>query len=230
MKENAEFSCNTGRGGDLLVTALQNLVQIWGEALEIHLVGHSAGAIIVGHLLDVLAARGLEARVASIHLHAPACTVEFANRHYAPHEPLMKRLYLDILSDAAERDDTVGEVYRKSLLYLVSNALEPDLRTPLLGLANVRDPDYRAWDGSSSTGEALGNWRSAAALAGLDARTKEIAPGKVPVWKPADAGQPSAVARVSHGSFDNNIEVMARTLGRITGQQLVMPVDDLRGF
>jgi len=226
MKENAEFACNPSRGGDLLVSALQSLVQTWGEALEIHLVGHSAGSIILGHMLGVMAARGLEANIRSIHLYAPACTVQFANRYYAPHQDLMKRLYLSILSDQNERDDNVAAIYRKSLLYFVSNALEPDVRTPILGLANVLDPAYGSWDGSSSTGEMLGNWRSAVAGAGLAARTDMIDGDKVPV-----SLLPPTRISPSHGSFDNNIELVGRTLQRITGQAaLALPVTDLRGF
>jgi len=226
MKENAEFACNPGRGGDQLVSALQSLVQTWGDALEIHLVGHSAGSIILGHMLGVLAARGLEASIKSIHLYAPACTVQFANRYYAPHQELMKRLYLSILSDQNERDDNVAAIYRKSLLYFVSNALEPDVRTPILGLANVLDPSYGTWDGSSSTGEMLGNWRSAVAGAGLAERTELIADDKVPV----NLLPPTRISP-SHGSFDNNIDLVERTLRRITGQAaLAVPVTDLRGF
>lgn len=232
MKENAAFSCDSGRGGDLLVTALKNLLQIWGDRLDIHLVGHSAGAILLGHLLGVMAQRGLAGRVASIHLFAPACTVAFANRHYAPHEALMKRMYLYNLSQGNERDDTVGGIYRKSLLYLVSNALEPDVRTPLLGMAAVRDDNYRLWDGSSGTADALGAWRNAAALAGLNApdRTLDIASPKVAIWRPSGAGQAAAEQPAGHGSFDNNIDVIQQALQRITGAQLAMPVDDLRGF
>ena len=62
-------------------------------------------------------------------------TVQFANRHYAPNAELMKRLYIDLLSDRVERNDSVAAIYRKSLLYFVSNALEVDLRTPILGAA-----------------------------------------------------------------------------------------------
>lgn len=225
MKENAEFCCNPTRGGDLLVTALLNLAQTWGEQLEIHLMGHSAGSIILGHLLSVMAARGLDARVSSVHLYAPACTVQFANRHYAPHKELMKRLYLSILSEKNERDDNVAAIYRKSLLYFVSNALEPDIRTPLLGLANVLDPAYNAWDGSSATGEALGNWRNAVAASGLGARTRIIEPDKVVV------AAPDQRISTSHGSFDNDTEQISQTLSLITGQPaLGLPVTDLRGF
>ncbi|MHB1359506.1 MAG: hypothetical protein ACYCWC_07980 [Rhodocyclaceae bacterium] len=35
----------------------------------------------------------------------------------------------------------------------------------------------------------------------------------------------------SHGGFDNNVEMVATTLRRITGAaQLALPVDDLVGF
>lgn len=225
MKENAALTCETGRGGDLLVTALAKLAGTWGDAFELHLVGHSAGAILLGNLLTLLGARGMASMVTSVHLYAPACTVQFANRHYAPHADLMKGLHLDVLSDRVERDDTVAGIYRKSLLYFVSNALETDLRTPILGLANVGNPDHTGWDGSSATGEALRNWRAAAAHAGLEKRTTFIDRDKVV----ACTNPPKSIG-ASHGSFDNDVEVVSTTLQRITGGALTKPVDDLRGF
>ncbi|HEX4984783.1 MAG TPA: C1 family peptidase [Burkholderiales bacterium] len=224
MKENAEFASQSTRGGDLLVSALQKLAAAWGDRLEIHLVGHSAGSIFLGYLVDLLTARGLGERTTSIHLYAPACTVQFANRHYAPHAGLMQRLHLDILSDRVERDDNVAAIYRKSLLYMVSNALEGDLRTPILGLANVLDPSYKGWDGSSSTGEALGNWRQAVATYGVNKRTGIVDTDKVLTCRP------DVRINAAHGSFDNDIDVITRTLERITGGKLARPVDDLRGF
>jgi hypothetical protein len=225
MKENAELACNTGRGGDLLVTALNKLVETWGDAFEVHLVGHSAGSILLGHLLTLLASRGMDAMVRSIQLYAPACTVQFANRHYATHGALMQRMYLDVLSDSNERDDNVTGIYRKSLLYLVSNALETDLRTPILGLQQIGNKDYTGWDGSSATGEALRNWRAAAADAHLAKRTTTVDRDKIVMCK-----QPQITADASHGGFDNDVEVVAKTLERITGGALKTDVDDLRGF
>ena len=232
MKENAEFACSASRGGDLLVTALQQLNATWGEQLEVHLVGHSAGAIILGHLLTLLSARLPQLRVAGVHLYAPACTVQFANRHYAPQTQVMQRLYLYLLADAQERDDNVVSIYRKSLLYLVANALEPDIRTPILGLDNVRNAAYAGWDGSSSTGEALGNWRAAVEAAQLDGeRTTVVATRQVPVrmWQEGTAERVESIS-ASHGSFDNNLQVVTRTLERITGGKLAAKVDDLSGF
>ena len=116
-------------------------------------------------------------------------------------------------------------LYRKSLLYLVSNALESDLRTPILGLANVADPKYRGWDGSSSTGEVLGIWREAAKLAGLRERTVVVEWDKI-----LRSVKPAKTANANHGGFDNDVETITATLKRITRGPLKTPVDDLRGF
>ena len=226
MKENAELAFGSGRGGDLLITALQKLADTWGDALEVHLVGHSAGAILLGHLLTALAARRVSEKVSTVHLYAPACTVQFANRHYAPHAEIMKRLYMQVLSDRVERNDSVVAIYRKSLLYFVSNSLEVDLRTPILGLDNVFKQDYGGWDGTSSTGESLKAWRQAAASAGLNraGRLTVLDQDKVTV------ALPHRQIDAAHGAFDNDVAVVSKTLQDIRGGPLLSPVDDLRGF
>jgi hypothetical protein len=235
MKENAQLAFAPRHGGELLLDALQSLSTTWGEAFELHVVGHSAGSIALGHLLGALAARqhagrdeGLSARVASVHLYAPACTVAFANKHYANNSNVMDRLYLDVLSDRAERGDTLVSIYRKSLLYMVSNALESDLHEPLLGLARITDTADAGWDGSSDTGEALATWRAAALHSALADRTNLVDTDRIKVAIDS-AGQP-VTAAPSHGGFDNDITVVARTLERITGGPLAVPVDDLRGY
>ena len=233
MKENAELGFGAGRGGDLLLTALQKLIATWGEGLELHLVGHSAGSIILGHMLSAMAARSVANKVSTIHLLAPACTVQFANRHYAAREELMQRLYLSILSDRVERNDSVAGIYRKSLLYFVSNALEVDLRTPILGLENVFDPDYPGWDGTSSTGDALKSWRRAASAAGLKkgGRITVLDNDQVVTARILRAGVPQELRiAAAHGSFDNDLATVEATLVKITGAALASPLDDLRGF
>jgi hypothetical protein len=226
MKENAELAFCTGRGGDLLVTALQKLFDAWGDEFELHVMGHSAGSILLGHLLTALSARRLSAMAKSAHLYAPACSVQFANRHYAPNVALMKRLYIDLLSDRVERNDNVAAVYRKSLLYLVSNALEVDPRMPLLGLENAFREDYAGWDGTSSTGDTLRSWRRAASEAHLQqgGRLTVLDAGKVMV------ARPDRSVSAGHATFDNDLEVVGRTLSRIVGAPLACPPDDLRGF
>jgi len=235
MKENAELAFADRRGGDLLLDAIQALAGNWGAQFELHLVGHSAGSIAIGHLISALSARrragrdgGLGERLASVSLYAPACTVAFANRHYASNATVMERLHLDVLSDKLEADDNVGKVYRKSLLYLVSNALEADLHTPILGLDRVNDEAYSGWDGSSDTGEALSVWRSSAKAAQLDKRTRRVDDDRIQVA--LDPRGTPILEAAGHGGFDNDIGVFGRTLERITGGGLALPVDDLRGF
>lgn len=230
MKENAQLAAVSGRGGDLFTDALQSLASSWGEHFEIHLMGHSAGSIILGRLLDNLAQKNLTQFVRSTHLYAPACTVDFANRHYATHAEIMKRLHLHILSDACELDDHVAYLYQKSLLYLVSNALEADARTPILGLENSFNPHYSAWDGASYTAETLINWRSVMEEYGLGKRLSVHHEEKITTRRATKNAQQAQQEKASHGGFDNNVDLISTTLQRITGHELALAVDDLVGF
>jgi hypothetical protein len=236
MKENAELAFVERRGGDLLLDALSNLAGTWGSDFELHLVGHSAGSIAIGHMLKALALRrdsgrdqGLWGRLTSLSLFAPACSVDFANRTYAKSQEVMQRLHLDILSDKVERDDNVAAIYRKSLLYMVSNALEADVHAPILGLDRVTDPNDTGWDGTSDTGDTLKAWRQAAEDSALADRTTKVTASQVKAA--IDVSGKPVMIPAAHGSFDNDIDVMSRTVLRITGDaKLAMPIDDLRGF
>lgn len=231
MKENAELAAASGRGGDRLTDALRALWASWGDRFELHLVGHSAGSIALGRLLDNLAQKDMLPTVKSLHLYAPACSVGFANRHYAPYADIMRRLYIDILADDVEQDDHVARIYRKSLLYFVSNALEADKRTPILGLANVFDPAHAGWDGSGATAEDLINWRAAVEDNGLGERLTIRAQRKIVTRLGDGAAVKEQQEDASHGGFDNDIGMVATTLRRITGAAVLqLPVDDLTGF
>jgi len=226
MKGNAELAFAPRHGGDLLMEALETLGATWGDQFELHVAGHSAGSIWLGYLLNALAARGKLAPT-SIELLAPACSVAFANTHYANAPGRLKQIRLHVLGNQAELDDNVAVIYRKSLLYFVSNALETDLRTPLMGLHLIEDEHYDKWDGSSDTRETLSNWRRAAEDAGLDGRT-HIVDGPVTVARPAGAA--AVTAKASHGNIDNDVDAISLLIQRMTGlAQLVVPVDDLRG-
>ena len=166
--------------------------------------------------------------MSSVHLYAPACSVAFANLHYASNLAVMERLHLDVLSDKEERGDTVTPLYRKSLLYFVSNALEADLHTPLLGMERIQSTSDTGWDGTSDTGESLLAWRTAAQATKLKGRTSVV--GQDHITVAIDALGKPVMAPAAHGSFDNDIAVVSRTLERITGAPLAMPVDDLRGY
>jgi hypothetical protein len=92
----------------------------------------------------------------------------------------------------------------------------------------VFDASSSGWDGSSDTGEALANWRAAATAAKLSQRVTSIDADRIQVATGAD-GKP-VEERAAHGTFDNDVGIVSRTLERITGSELKLPVDDLRGF
>jgi hypothetical protein len=138
---------------------------------------------------------------------------------------VMQRLHIQLLSDPVERDDNVITIYRKSLLYFVSNTLEVDLRTPILGMDRVyQTGDYSGWDGSSSTNNALKDWRRVVEVSGLAQRMRRIDTATV------RTALPKVTIAAAHGSFDNDIDAVSHTLEQIIGSPLPQKVDDLRGF
>lgn len=117
--------------------------QLRDTPLKIHLAGHSTGAVLLGHLLHALDSLNRPDLIASCSLMAPACSIDFYKEHYEPrlHGRAMGQggvslpaLNIYNLAEQLELDDNVALVYRKSLLCLVSRALERKIGKPLLGM------------------------------------------------------------------------------------------------
>ncbi|KAB0496289.1 C1 family peptidase [Pseudomonas vancouverensis] len=133
MKQNADaLSGNPKSGLQILHQAFLSSNKI-GQ-FRLHLIGHSAGAIVHSFIVDRLAATGL--RFASLNLMAPAVRVDTFERLVLPH--LMSKTvanYLQFsLTDLAENQDPTCRPYLRSLLYLVSESFEAGVRTPILGM------------------------------------------------------------------------------------------------
>ncbi|MBI5015712.1 MAG: C1 family peptidase [Deltaproteobacteria bacterium] len=222
MKQNAAAAADPGAGLTLLAAHLAELRKRT-PALELHLVGHSAGSILHGHLLDRL----VRAKIAvqTVSLYAPACTVGFALDHYASaveREVVPKeRLFFDILSDERERADTVGP-YGKSLLYLVSRALEDVHKMPLLGMEAAWNPAVEVQDQwNSRRVQDVGRWR---AFMGDMGTVRVHGKDRARVFDGVD------FIPLAHGSFDNDVAVVTATLERIRGGSLAAKVESLHGF
>lgn len=229
MKQNAEASGLKSRGGDILAKALLDLRKEYKNT-EIHLIGHSAGSIWHGHFLSTLgkiSPKGMA--VSSCHLFAAACTVGFGNRHYgeavkAGRLPSSQFRFHN-LSESAEKGDTVGGLYRKSLLYFVSRACEEAHKTPILGMEAAWDQSLDKDDIFNTTyAKDLVAWRK---LATAIPRPRYINPTDV-----VDDGKQKQPP--SHGGFDNDIPTISRTLALILGltedTDLPVKIRSLAGF
>lgn len=232
MRDNA---AGAGQPGHALTLTAQHLRSLKaalakaGIALELHLIGHSAGSILLGHLLDQLGdlGKGQPALpVATCNLYAAACSTRFAVQHYlgaatAGVLPL-DQLHLYHLSDGNEKDDglpTCGNpVYGKSLLYLVSRALDDIRKQPLLGMERALLPAYAKdedqWEATMLP--SVQQWQKAwGPLAAKNGLMHTITTPKVRTTRAQDQ------IDATHGSFGSNIEVLTETLARIKGAPLV---------
>lgn len=223
IKRNAETA--RLRAGALAEVA-RNLQKLKDSirSLEIHFVGHSAGAQLIGHLLKRVTPMRL--RIASCTLYAPACSVDFAVDYLLPAMrrggPLRSRdLYIEVLTDRRELSDSVGH-YGKSLLYLVSRGMEDVCGIPILGMEKVwNEKKWPYWpdDVAGLHLESLKAWRrfcrgriaESGNLFVNNARSITVLPGKKRV--PA-----------SHMDLDRDVRAITRTLERIRGRKLRTPI------
>jgi len=234
MRENAERGLRDGHGLDLLVEnldALRAALAAQGKTLQLHLAGHSAGAILLGHLLERLMQSGATKRpkVASCTLFAPACSVGFANTRYGAADTsgllALEKLWINCLQDRIEKRDALPApstpLYGKSLLYLVSRALDDARKMPILGLERAHDPKYVA-DGDQWDDDRLADvkaWQTLWLGRGGTSRTVVVAEQDVPHTRIGGRTQ------ATHGSFDNNIDIWTATLERIAGRRLAAPME-----
>ena len=205
MKENARLASehrdNQG--------AMQLLAQYIREAgkggkqdWELHVVAHSAGSIFFAWMLQHIVK--LQLPLKSVQFLAPAVETTVFKERVLP-EALTGNCPLPVLyllSDNAEKDDTVGGqmVYGKSLLYLVSKACEKKRDTSILGMQAFLQQDA-ALKAAYRGPDDLGLPRFI------------IAGGP-----PELAGQEKASSQSrSHGGFDNDAATLNSVLYRILG-------------
>lgn len=183
----------------LMVDALRQYAA--DRQFEVHLVAHSAGSIFSANLLGRLIDEGIA--VASVSWLAPAIRVDEFERLvlHRLRDGTLGRFTSFGLRDVEELNDYVGSVsqryYQKSLLYLISRALESrgrgEVEVPLLGL-------QRHSDGNTSVREVI-----------------ESAGGEL-IWGPSDGGGNGGSGATSHADFDEDPQTMTSVMLRILGR------------
>lgn len=221
VKETAGRAAEDATGGarqvlDLLLEFVRR-----DPRVEVHFLAHGAGSLLLGPLFREFCRAGHHA--ASLQLWAPACSLDFFHTHYA--ESLAAgaalRVGLYTLKDAAERADHCANLYHKSLLHLIANALEDRPRrpgqpgTPLLGLeTSLLDQAGRL--GIDPDGVRREDPPAVRLPWGPDAwwiRT----PNNLP------EGDPFASTARRHGDFDDDPATVRGTLARIVGSDTGAP-------
>ncbi len=143
-------------------------------------------------------------------------------RHYAAaHDSGLlpkEALHIHLLSNRRELNDTVGP-YQKSLLYLVSRALESDHKMPILGLQKAFDS------------EANGQWQDRArpprCPVGRRSGETQIQTCTCSNAQSVSTGPRGKNIKASHGCFDNDAATIDATLARILGNAPRFPVESL---
>jgi hypothetical protein len=143
MKENARLVAENPQGGGAL---LANHLQRTRMKMRLHLIGHSAGAIL--HAAMALRLAADQRPIESLTLMAPAARVDLFHQAYAPllRSGRIGRALQFHLSDAIEDDE--GEMravlgYKRSLLYMIANGLEEHRGVPVLGMQKYFERDIQ---------------------------------------------------------------------------------------
>ena len=133
MKQNAAALTGHEDAGIVQLFGLFKKLRGSLPRVRLHLIGHSAGAIVHSHLGARAIKQGLN--LASISLLAPAVRIDQFDKLLGGHIAQRDiRLFIANLTDAAERSDDTCKPYGHSLLYLVSRSFEQNEETPLLGM------------------------------------------------------------------------------------------------
>jgi hypothetical protein len=197
VKASAALASAPGGGGRQVGALLARLCADFGDRVSLHAAGHSAGAIFHSHFIPAARQEGAP-RFESLQLLAPALRVDGFRSQLLPLVGSdIERLTVFTMNMQAEEDDHCFQIYRRSLLYLVSRVFEDQSDAPILGLEqSIRaDPEL-------------------VTCFGLDPGTRGCAEV---VWSPTLPQAPldSRSSATSHGGFDNDADTMNSVARRI---------------
>ncbi len=198
MKRTAELASEPAGGARYFAKKLGEYLAASPDAVTVHAIGHSAGSIFHAHLVPQLLAAGVP-KIASLNLLAPAVRAdEFKKRVMDPAVlEHIEAVTMFTMSQHFEKLDTCMGVYRKSLLYLIREALEAEEHAEILGLQESVRRDRKLRDlfgdpGSGAKGEVM--W------------SETVGGG---LWSSSSSKQ--------HGGFDDDKSTMDSLARRILG-------------
>ncbi len=111
------------------------------EKIEINLIGHSAGSIVICDLLDHMAGHYPNLKLNNITFIAPAVAAERAVVSLVKNQTAFNKFRMFTMSDELEKKDDCKAIYPASLLYLISGVLENRDDTPIAGMMRFYDND-----------------------------------------------------------------------------------------
>jgi len=207
----------TEPGVSLFIDRLRTYVGAHAGQVKVHLVGHSAGAVVLASVMQRLIGQGIDVESFQLMGGAIRCD-EFVQRVVpalasAPGgSGKVRRFVAYDLKEQAEQDDQCPgppiAIYHKSLLYFVARSLEVgdgDFEVPMLGLEKDLFTQWAMPDGSLRTiVEAIGSSDNAV-----------IAP--VTPLPTTRADQRSGAK--GHADFDDDVDTMTSVLLRIMDRQ-----------
>jgi hypothetical protein len=195
MKQNADAITVSAKSGGLVLYE-SGMQSPWftKTPVHLHMIGHSAGAIVHCYAVDRLAQLGW--RFESVNFMAGAATLDLFKKTLLPRiaDKTVKQFRAFHLSDSAEQQDpTCRPVlgYSRSLLYLVSESFEGGVRTPLVGMEKY--------------------FKEEVLSLGLP---------NVKVW----VAPSPATSSTTHGGFDDDPATMSSIIALIRGQEIGRPM------
>jgi hypothetical protein len=190
----------TPGGAWYLAGRLAAFCKAYPDEVEVHACGHSAGSIFHAHFIPCALAQGVP-QFHSLHLMAPAVRVDLFRQQLEERVGKGKgieKLAMYTMEDGFEKNDTCGPAYRKSLLYLIYKALEPEVDEPILGLE-------RCVRGDAGLKRLFG-------ISGGQAAADVV-------WSDNGLGQGrSASQSHTHGGFDDDPATMGSIVRRVLGR------------
>lgn len=128
--------------GDYFLSKLQEFTK--DKEVSIDLIGHSAGAIVICHLVKELLSRKLNVKIRNTIFMAPACRSDLFFNNMIPNMNKIGAFRMFTMEEKLEiKDRCIPLIYTRSLLYMISGILEKDeYDAAILGMQRYLLPNH----------------------------------------------------------------------------------------